>query len=522
MTTTTERAVDEPRTYGNWRKPTTPGLPRLGLIGTILGMTGMVVVIFTQMLFGLVAGVGMLLFVCAGIGPIAYRNRAGRNGWQIVTANLMWFNGTRRKQNLYRSGVAGPVPYGQHKLPGLLAPSKAYEAVDAGGKPFAMLHIPATRHIAVVLACEPEGSQLVDQETTDLWVALYGRFLAELAVEPSLEVASVTVETAGDPGTRLSAEVDLLRSPNAPAFADAVLDEIKATYALGAAAVTGRITLVYGTTRKTLDERPRGRGRRHKTKNTRTRIRKPSEMAEQIGNRLPEIMRRLSATGAGGVRAMTVAEVAEMTRVAYDPAIGPQIEAARAVGSDPGITWENAGPVAQAEDWDYLRHDSGASITWQMVEAPRGAVQSHVLGPLLEPGKEFLRKRVTLVYRPHSPRDAARVADADVRTMIGQATARKGEARATDSMELQAARQSASEEASGAGMTRFSMLVTATVAHPDQLPRAVDAVEEAAGASRVVLRRCYGAQSASFAASLGVGVVLNKHLAVPEAIRAYL
>ncbi len=157
-----------------------------------------------------------------------------------------------------------------------------------------------------------------------------------------------------------------------------------------------------------------------------------------------------------------------------------------------------------------------------MVDAPRGAVQSHLLAPLLEPGREFLRKRVTLVYRPHSPREAARVADADVRTMIGQASARKGETRATDSMELASARQTAAEEAAGAGMTRFSLLVTATVATPDLLPRAVDAIEEAAGASRVVLRRCYGTQAASFAATLGVGVVLNRHVAVPEAVRAFL
>ena len=75
--------------------------------------------------------------------------------------------GVRKGQNLYRSGIAGPVPYGQHTLPGLLAPSKAYEAVDAAGHPFALIHMPATRHVAVVLACEPEGSQLVDQDTGD-------------------------------------------------------------------------------------------------------------------------------------------------------------------------------------------------------------------------------------------------------------------------------------------------------------------------------------------------------------------
>jgi hypothetical protein len=157
-----------------------------------------------------------------------------------------------------------------------------------------------------------------------------------------------------------------------------------------------------------------------------------------------------------------------------------------------------------------------------MVEAPRGAVQSQVLRPLLEPAREITRKRVTLVYRPHTPAEAARVADSDVRTALGRATARKGEARAADTLDLRAARQAATEEASGAGMTRFSLLVTATVLDPADLAAAADVVEEAAGASRLSLRRCYAAQSASFAAALGVGIVLNKHIAVPDVVRMYL
>ena len=71
-------------------------------------------------------------------------------------------------------------------------------------------------------------------------------------------------------------------------------------------------------------------------------------------------------------------------------------------------------------------------------------------------------------------------------------------------------------------MSRFSLLVTATVLDPADLPAAADVVEESAGASRLSLRRCYAAQSASFAAALGIGIVLNKHVAVPDVIRMYL
>ena len=209
-------------------------------------------------------------------------------------------------------------------------------------------------------------------------------------------------------------------------------------------------------------------------------------MAAQIGNRLPDILRRLSVAGLGSVRALPTAEVAELVHVAYHPSADSSIDAMRASGEATGISWDNAGPAALAEDWDHMRHDSGSSVTWQMVEAPRGAVQSQVLRPLLEPAREIARKRVTLVYRPHTASEAARVADADVRTALGRATARKGEARAADTLDLRAARQAAAEEASGAGMSRFSLLVTATVLHSADLA--------SGGRRRRRSRRCESAQ----------------------------
>lgn len=66
--------------------------------------------------------------------------------------------------------------------------------------------------------------------------------------------------------------------------------------------------------------------------------------------------------------------------------------------------------------------------------------------------------------------------------------------------------QSAREEAQGAGVGRFTLYVTTTVLHPDDLPAAVADVEQRAGQSKLRLRRLRGAQSAGFAAALGVGI----------------
>jgi len=441
-TTTSGRAgrpgaeTTEPRTYGNWRKPSTPGLPGLGLLGTVAALGGVVLVVLVQMLAGLLPALVVLAVVAAAVLPLLYRNRSGRNGWQAAAARVLWLRGRRARQHLFRSGLLAPAAHGGTTLPGLLAPSVLYEAVDAYGAPFALLHVPATRHYSVVLRCDPEGSALVDPETSDTWVARWGRWLAELPREPHLEAASATVETAPDPGSRLAREVQQLLTDGAPELARRMLTEVADTYALGSPQVTGRVSLTFTATRRVSEDSELFAGRTTTTAGSgaqgaagsggksarRARVLTPAEMAAQVGSRLPALLRELASTGAGGVRALTAAELAQTVRVAYDPAAGPVLDGLHAHGQDPQVDWAGAGPAGQVEGWGSLRHDTGTSVTWQMTEAPRGAVQSQVLRAILEPSDELTRKRVTLLYRPHDPASAARIADADVRTALGKAT----------------------------------------------------------------------------------------------------
>ena len=532
----TGRAGERP-TYGNWSQPSTPGLPGLGLLGTVIALGGGVLAVLAQMVGGWRPAVVVVGLVAVAIVPILYRNRSGRNGWQAGSAQVGWRLGRARRQHLYRSSVlAAPTAAGTATLPGLLARSTLYEAVDSYGQPFALLHVPATRHYSVIVHTTPEGSQLVDEETVDDWVARWGAWLSELAREPYLEAASATVETAPDPGNDLAREVSMLLTPEAPLLARSMLNEVRATYARGGPQVSGRIALTFSATRRLIEDQEMFRSRRSRRgkqakqvkagqrgSGRRSAVMSAQEMAEQIGSRLPGLIRELGATGAGGgARAMTVAEVSEVVRVAYDPGVADALDAASAQGRDLGIAWEDAGPVAQEEGWGQLLHDSGVSVTWQMTEAPRSAVASQVLRALLEPIDGLTRKRVTLLFRPHSPAEAARIADADVRTAIGRASARAGENRAGDVLELEAARQTAREEARGAGLTRFALLCTATVSDPEDLPTAVDKIDQAGGASRVRLRRVYGAQSAAFATALGIGLMPSRHTRVPIALREYL
>lgn len=536
--TTSTTAPQAPATYGNWSKPSSPGLPRLGMLGTAAALGSLVLVMFVQILAGLVAAGACTVLVLAALAPLVWRNRAGRNGWQVLVAKTAWRAGRRRRQHLYASSLVGPVSFGAARLPGLLASSRMLSAITAHGEQFALIHLPSTQHFAVVIRCDPEGSQLVDVETVDEWVGSWGGWLARLGHEASLEACSVTIETAPDPGSRLAAEVDAMLVDAAPALSRAMLTEAAASYPHGSAAVTSYVTLTFSARRvaHTEAEGVLGAGGSRNSSGGRrvASVRTPQEMAAQIGRRLPLLLHQLRSVGAGTGRAMTAAEVSETVRVAFDPAAATLLDQARAQQArtrthlDPNevtpplVAWQDAGPIAQVESWDHLRHDSGASITWQMVDVPHGAVQSRILEQLLDADEHLARKRVTLIYRPHDPASAARVADADVRTAVGRASLRQGEARAGETLALAKARQSASEQAAGAGLTRFSMLVTATVDDPAKLARAAEVLDQLGPACQLRLRRCFFSQAAAFTAALGVGVVLPQHVAVPEVVREYL
>jgi len=515
MTATADRPADGPTTYGNWARPRTPGLiPRLGIVGSAGLLAGIVLVLLTAQARGFGAGVAVLVLLLVGLAPALYRSPAGRNGWQVAAGQAGWAAGRARGQHLYlaakvppRPGDGPPVAFGQHRLPGLLASSRLFEVATPTGQRVALVHVPAARHYTVQLGIAPEGDALVDQDTIDAWVAGWAGWLANLGHEPALVAAVVTVEAAPDPGHRLAAEVGRQITDGCPAFAADVLRECAATYPAAAPDVTARVALTFSAKRDDVTERALVSRR---TRRPRTRT--AEEMGQLVLARLPGLLAGLSGTGAGEITPLSAAALARTVRVAYDPAVADELDAAAASGQDMPVSWDEAGPVAAVEAFESYRHDSAASVTWSMVDAPRGAVTSRVLAAVLGECKGALRKRVTLTFRPHRAGDAAAIVDADVRTAIGWEGARAGEAKATETAALAAARQTAREEAAGAGLTRFALLVTVT-ADPAALEQVAEQAVQLGRASRLRLRRCYGSQAAAFAAALGVGLVLPAHVA---------
>lgn len=492
------------RTYGNWRRPQSAGLGGLGSLGTAILLLGLIVVIVTMMVAGFLEAIVVAVAVAAFLGLLLLRDRHGRSGVQRISTRIGWIRARRSGANLYRSGPLGHTAWGVFQLPGLAAASRLSEWADSYGRPFALLHVPATGHYTVVFATEPDGASLVDPDQVDAWVSHWGAWLAGLGNEPGVVAASVTVETAPDPGTRLRREVELNADPDAPRVAQAMLREVVEVYPEGSATVKAWVALTFSAA-------TRAGGRR----------RPVEEVGRELASRLPGLSQGLHATGAGAARPVTAQELCEVVRVAYDPPAARLLDAARAAGEVPELSWNDVGPTAAQAGYDHYRHDAAWSVSWSMSAAPRGEVYSSVLAQLLAPHSDVDRKRVTLLYQPMDAAKAARIVEQDRRNADFRATA-SARPTARVLVEQRAAAATAAEEARGAGLVNFGMVVTATVRGADRLPDARAAIDNLSATARIQLRTVYGSQDSAFAAGLPLGLVLPRHLKVPAELREAL
>ncbi|QCU79699.1 hypothetical protein E7744_15395 (plasmid) [Citricoccus sp. SGAir0253] len=476
----------------------------LGSIGTAILLGGLVIVILI-----LAMGNTLRAVLAAGILGVVLlllvvRDGHGRSALDRITSRLAWWRHRSSGSHLYRSGPLGRTAWGTHQLPGLAAPSTLTEHLDSYARPFALIEVPRTGHFTVVLAAEPEGAALVDTHQVDTWVADWGHWLASIGDEPSIEAVSVTIETAPDSGARLRREVETNLTDDAPEFARQMLREAEATYPAGSSSTKAYIALTFKAAPR------RGAAKRS-----------AADMGVELAARLPAITHALAATGAGTTRLLSAQQLCEVLRVAYDPAAATLIDDAHAEGVVPEMDWSEVGPSGTEAAWDWYRHDSALSMTWAMTVAPRGSVQSGVLGRLLAPTEVIDRKRVTLLYRPIDRATSARLVETDLKNAEFRQTASKKPS-ARDSIAVRQAAATAQEEAAGASLLNFGLLVTATVTDPSRRRDVIAAVDGLGASARLSLRLVHGAQDSAFAAALPLGLVLGKHLAVPTELREKL
>ncbi|WP_199181854.1 SCO6880 family protein [Cryobacterium sp. N21] len=493
-----------PRSYGNWTKPKTAGLLGLGSIGTTILFVGAGFSVIVTMASNILNGVVTALVFGVFLLTVAVTDKHGQSLLMRATTRVGWMVTKTTGTHIYRSGPLGRAEWGTAQLPGLAAGSRLTEWHDSYNRPFALLQIPTTSDYTVVIATEPDGAALVDREQVDVWVAEWGMWLASLGDEPGIEAVSVTIETAPDTGTRLRREVNSRIDPAAPEFATSILHDLVKQYPAGSATIKAYVAITFNAAARV--------GGKKRT---------PDEMGRELASRLPGLTQSLSSTGAGATRPLNAQELCEVIRVAYDPAAARLIDDANAAGEPPELYWPEVGPTAHQANWDTYRHDSALSVTWMMSGAPRGNVPSSILARLLAPHRDVARKRVTLLYRPIDAAKAAAIVEADVRaSTFNVQSANKPTARSLTT--TRAALATAQEEASGAGLVNFAMLVTATVIDAAHEADAKAAIDNLSATARLRLRIVHGSQDSAFAAALPLGLVLPKHLRIPSEVREQL
>ena len=491
-------------TYGNWISHRSPGLLGAGMVGTAVLFVG----IIASLLVMLTAGVRPALYV-AGVALVAFTATGTPLGAWVARRALFGY-ASLRGETTHRSGVLvrsprraapDPAPAVPVRLPGMLGASELLEASDTWSR-FGVVKSSGGLY-SIVARCSAEGPWMQDQDRVDGWVAAYATVLAAAGQETGLVCAKAITDTAPDPGGRLGAMVTSLRVPSSPPLAQAVMAEAVAELP---AASSDNVTYLELTFR--------GRALNRKGEQ--------AAILAELARKAPGLVAMMQAAGGGAVSMVTADELARLVRVAYDPVTAPALEQTELDGTDDGVTWADAGPVAYRELWGELIHDSARSITWEMVAPPRSKIIEHALAGLLAPHADFARKRVALLYRPHTPDESTRVAERDANT--ANFVAQQGKKRPTASAKLvqQAAEQSRHEVAAGAASVRFSLMVTATVRYDGDLAQAVSTLEARGRAVPLRLRRCYGAQAAAFAATLPVGFVPWEHTLVSSNVREWL
>ncbi|MER8069088.1 SCO6880 family protein [Streptomyces sp. NPDC094034] len=496
----TEAPVVHP-TYGNWRRPRRPGLGPLGLVGTI-GVFGGIILDLIASLVSLQVTLVLVILQVLLLLPLAARTQDGRNVYQLFALRISWFRRKAKGSTTYVSGPLSPRPGGRFRPPGLLSRVTLKEGRDAYDQPFGVLHHRSRNLYTIVLECEPDGGSLVDADQVDTWVASWGHWLARLSAEPGLRGAAVVVETAPDTGNRLANELLPRIRPDAPEAARAVMEEVVRRYPTASSEMHTYIALTYGN--------PNGQKR------------KGDDIITDLAIRIPGLLSGLMAAGGGPAAPLSAERVAEVVRVAYDPAVAGDVLDARAQYGGTGLDWDDAGPTATVETANSYQHDSGVSRTWLLTLAPRGTVRAQILRGLLEATPGTRRKRVALLYRPIDPATSARIVEADRRAAQFMATSRRGMVQARAANEVRATEQTAVEEAGGAGLVEFSLMVTVTVDGVEDLDDANTSVRNQLAGARLMMRPADRMQAAAFSCTLPVGILPWEYTLVPRELKEAL
>lgn len=498
--------VREPQAgvFGNLSVPRRSGLFGLSLLQSA-GLVPLVLLFIALIASGRFL-IAMVLVGFTGLVILLMKVKV-RDGRTVFGRVAVRWNQNRKekaKKDIYLAGPTGAgTPDGATRLPGLMARSELSEHLDAYGRPFGLIRLSSrdVHHYTVVFETYPDGGSLIDPEQLESRVAHWANWLTQLGHDEGIRGAQVCIESSPDSGFRVRNLLGSNRREDAPAYSDAVVSEILATHTAGAPQLVCRISVTFDGRRMDGGNKDRG----------------VAEMAEEIGNKIPELTANLAGTGAGNVQVCTAQNIVDFTRVAYDPLVAPMVEEMQANGQGTDLTWEEAGPSFMVDGFDTLQHDRAFSRSWTMWQGPAGHFRSNSLARIVEPSPDLLRKRVTLLFRPIPSSRTSVLVQQEQKDAVWSGSQSRFDARAAQRQA--AAAKTAAEEAQGAGLEKFGLIVTVSVRDREQLKLWDRQVPALLTPAKLRVRTALANQAVTFQAGMPLGLVLSDHMLIPESIR---
>jgi len=319
--------------FGGWKKPSQSGVAGLSMRATMILGIAAVFLILIMGTFGMVAALEIGAPIALIVGLMVVGDADGVMWSTKIGEFAMWASKVASGTNIYKAGPASKTTGGKFQVPGIGAQLEVTDHADVMGNRFGIVYCPSQRSATVVLGCEPGGTGMLDEDEVDTQVAYYAAWLAQLGLEPDVIAASVTVETAPDPGKRLEQVVASRVDPDAPEIARRVLQDSVNSARGGSTQVSTWVAVTFTTV------------------NMGRKVKDIDGVASVVGQRIGTLRAGLVPSGAGGVWTLDSAAIAELVRIAYDPASAAWFDQVHASRQIPELDWKDAGPSAAVASW---------------------------------------------------------------------------------------------------------------------------------------------------------------------------
>lgn len=469
--------------------PKKTGFFGLSLRASMVGIAGAVFALVLAVAAGPVPGLVAAGIVVLAIVPMSVTVR-GRSVYEQV--EIMWQFWRKKRAGELVTHVGPSFTPGGRSLPLVLGKMELIEwPTDGVGNPFGLLRLADRGEYTVCLRCWPGGEEARTQDERNLATLEWGRYLAQLALPGDIVAAQVVVESFPATGQGLAWRVERTLSPTAPVLAQEVMVESAETFPTGALTQECRLSVTFQASSK--------------------RTREDGEaMAAELANRLPALYQDLMGAGVQALP-MTSSQLIHVAHRAFVPEAEADLEFAHLTGEETGLEWATCGPETTRTEWASYRHAGGVSSVWEMMAAPQSRFTDQVLVPLLVPSPDLPRKRVTITYRPVKAADATKIVDKEYKDALIALQTGKAVKSAAAEVRLQSTEQARDEQVRGAGLVRYSLLLTITEDAPEAIPQAEAILQGLSTRSRLSIQRAYGFQDMAFQAGLGLGVLLPEH-----------